>query len=337
MFTISKKYAEQIKQVCSVASPRSAIQAFENVFISATSESVTLKAGDSLIELSRTIIPESFESGFETTVNAAKFLQAFNACPGDVTLIQKDDLTIKSGRTKFTLPTVSPESYPAYQDVGDVVKIDVEPSNLVRSIKKVSFAAGRDDARAFLNGVHLGESIAAANGHALAVIDGFGGNAIIPITAVAKMPDDGCAVFVSENVFCIEGDDFIFKTKLIDYSYPDYKRAIQQTTKVVTVLREDLLSATKSAAITANQKFKTVTFEFGKDLAKVSSTSESKKEKSNIEFDADCSESFVFSVNSSYLIDALNAIESDSVKLEFSEHQMQIKSEILIVIQGVRV
>lgn len=335
MITISKKYADQIKQVCSVASNRCAIHAFENVYISAKEKKVNFKAGDSLIELSRYIDSESFESGFETTVNAAKFLQAFNACQGDVTLIQKDDLTIKSGRTKFTLPTISPESYPSYQDIGDVVEINAPVNEIVSRIKAVAFAAGRDDARAFFNGVYLGDDIVASNGHVMAVMPGYGNDAIIPISAVSKLPDDGDSVMISDNVFCIFAPDFTFKTKLIDHKYPDYRRAMPKTDKRVTMLKSDLVSCSKSAAITANQKFKTISFKFGAECS-VSSTSESKKENALVGFEADASCDFDFALNSSYLIDALNSIDSDAVVLEFSDTQLYIDHGIKIVISGVR-
>ena len=95
---MAKKYQEEIKQVCQTAAARNAIQAFENIYIHADNDgTIKIKAGDSMVEITRTLVAESFESGFETTVNALKFLQAFNACPNDVKIVVKDKMTINIG------------------------------------------------------------------------------------------------------------------------------------------------------------------------------------------------------------------------------------------------
>lgn len=324
MITIDKCHGEAIKQVCQAASSRSTIQAFENVMIKSIKDGIEMKAGDSLIEITRTI-PAAVESGFETTVNAAKFLQAFTACGGDVTLICKDDLTVKSGRRKFNLPIISVESYPAYPEMGDSERIDCD--GIVKKIKAASWASAKDDVRHVFNGVFIGEHAVATNGHKMAMVNlGLNRKAIVPINSIQKMPDIDGIIMISDSIFCIKGDDLTFKTKLIDGQFPDYTRAIPKTNKTVTVKTADFIDAVKAAAITANSKFKTVIFRFGKEST-VESLSQDKRESSLIGFDCDTSDDFDFAVNSAYLIEAASSLSSESLEIKFSDMQMMIESD----------
>lgn len=322
MIIISKQYSEQIKEVCSTAASRSSIQAFENIYILAVDDGLTLKAGDSMVELTRHIECE-VKSGFETTVNASKFIQAFSACGDDVKIIVKDKMTISSGRKKFTLPIIDAESYPAYQDMVDANKI--ECPGFIDAIKSASWAAGKQDARYVFNGVCVRGDAVGTNGHKMSVVPlGADCDIIIPIDTIKKMPNYEGDIYVSENVLAIKGHDFEFKTKLIDGQYPDYNRAIPKCSKSVSIDLSELKDAVKAAQITANSQFKTVIFNFGKESS-VTSHSADKREDSSIDIACDASEEFTFAVNSSYLIEALNELTLPNVEMAFSDGQMMIE------------
>ena len=325
MITISKKYKEEIKQVCSAASNKSHIQALENIYISASPDGIViLKAGDSLVEITRMIVADNFESGFTTTVNATKFIQSFNACSGDVDIIVKDDMVIKSGRRKFTLPTVSADAYPSYPEMDECKTIECD--NFIEKIKTVAWASAQDDARYQLNGIYVGNHAVATNGHKMSMIKlDAETSIIIPIESIKKLPIiDSYTVSYSENVISIRTDDMEFKTKLVDANFPDYNRVIQSPNKYVTVNSVDFIDAVKASSVLADSKSKTVIFTFGGE-SKVESASGDKRESSSIGFDCDSEhDEFQFACNSSYLLDLLSSVSSDVLNIGFTDQQMII-------------
>ena len=325
MITIAKKYQEEIKQVCQTAAARNAIQAFENIYIHADNDgTIKIKAGDSMVEITRTLVAESFESGFETTVNASKFLQAFNACPNDVKIIVKDKMTIKSGKRRFTLPIIDAESYPAYPELSETQKVG--DAQAVKSLlDECLWAVDRNDARAMFKGVHLGNDAVGTDGKKMCVISGdIQSNLIVPVDSVNKIPDIEGEVFASDSMLVIKGDGVEFKTKLIDARFPDYTRAIPKCTKTVDVDMAEFKSAVKAAQITANSQFKTVVLSFGEDST-VCASSADRREDSSIGFECEPSEPFEFALNSTYLIEALNQLTLPSVQLQFSDAQLMIE------------
>lgn len=325
MIVLSKKQQDAIKQVCQAASTKSHIQALENVHISASVDGIVkLKAGDSLIEVTRILVAESVESGFTTTVNAAKFMQAFNACNSDVTIIVTDGkMSIKSGRSRFNLPTTNPDSYPSYIESEEQDKI--ECIDFIEKVKRVAWASALDDVRFQLNGVFVGKHAVATNSHKLSMVDlGIDKDMIIPIESVRKFPSvTNYEVFASDNLLTIKNNEFEFKTKLIDARYPDYNRVIQKPNKQVVVNSIDFIEAVKSAALMADVKSKSIVFTFGKE-SKVESTTGNNRESSSIGFDCDAVEDIHFALNSSYLIELLNTVTSDQIVIGFTDQQMII-------------
>lgn len=328
MFTLTKEHANIIKQVCNSAANRHANQSFECVLIEASENAVTLTAGDGVVQVQRTISTE-VTSNFSVAVNAQKFNQAFNSCRNpSVTL--KDQLIVKSGRRIFKLHAIDADVYPAFpESVGDK-KLCIDPLTIIDSIKSVSFSAAKNDVRYMLNGVYIGKHAVGTNGHRLCCVElGIESSAILSIEAVSKIPDDikGDA-FLSENVFSIIDDGYSFKCKLIQGKYVSYERAIpSKFNHTVTVNRDDFIDAVKAAKINAPDTGN-VLFSFGPE-SKITSRS-SKNEDASIGFDCDADGEFEMGFNSSYLLDALNAIHSDSVLIQFTDSQACIINDLSV-------
>ena len=339
MFTLTKDHIEYVKQVCKTAATRHANQAFECVLIEcdSTRNEVKLTGGDGIVEIVR-VLSADVETDFSTAVNAVKFMQSVDACKSP-TGILKDQLIVKHGRRQFKIQTVSAEAYPAYPKSVDDHKIDgVTPSNLIDTIKAVSFAAAKNDVRHMLNGVFIGGHAVATNGHRMCVIDlGLSKNAIVSIEAVNKIPlDISGTVFLSDNVMSIIDESYEFKCKLIDGKYIGYERAIPQSSvNNVSVERADFIDAIKAAQINAPDSGNVI-FHFC-DESTIRSRS-GRNEDAKIGFDCETSADFEMSFNSSYLIDALKVIKSESVELLFTDSQMYFREGgILNVISMCRI
>lgn len=329
MFTIEKEYIEAVSQVCKTAASRHANQSFECVLIEASEHGlVSLTGGDGIVEIKR-VIPCDVKTSFSIAVNAAKFSQAVSAC-GNPSVTLKDQLIVKSGRRQFKLHTVNADIYPAYPEAVDDNKMDINPSNLIDSIKAVSFAAAKNDVRHMLNGVFIGAHAVATNGHRMCVLDlGLQKDAIVSIEAVNKIPlDIDGDVYLSNNVLSIVSSEYSFKCKLIDGKYVSYERALPKDFKyTVDVNREDFIDSIKAAQINAPESGN-VSFHFC-DKSVIKSRS-GKQEDALIGFDCTSSDDFEMGLNSSYLLNALNAVKSESVSIKFTDSQAVIEQDGMV-------
>lgn len=324
MITISKDHKNLIAEICKLPKPKAPIEILRNVLLEAKNGVLTLKATDTTVELTQSIPVES-ESDFITTVGAQKFSQAINACGSDIKLIASDsDLTIKSGRRKFTLPTFNDEAYPAYPEKEEMTQLNVDSGVFSASVNSVAFARGQNDIRYMLNGVNVSSRYQATDSFRLAWLDsGLDCNIILPNECLPHLPKRaGGTVAYNDNILCIAFDDFEMKTKLIDAKYPEIGNLIGSHDKYIQLDRNAFIGSVKAAMITANEKSRNIVIEFNGESSTIKGSNAN--EKSVIEFDCDCSEPFEVAFNSSYLLDALNALQSDLAIIEYKDEQSQV-------------
>ena len=319
MITINKNNLDEIKHVCSIAKTKAPIEALQNVKLTATDDSLTLKASDLNIEITRAIEAD-VKSDFETTVNAQKFAQSVAACGSQITIdMLTGAIQIKSGRKRFKLPTLSAEMFPEFPKSEELDQLDIDSIELAQLTKAVLFASGVNDVRYILNGVFVGAHIVGTDGHRMSWIKSdLDCSLILPRDSVNAMPEiGGGKVYYNQNILCVEYDDLIFKTKLIDGKYVSYERLIPSYDKSIAVNKTEFIDSIKSAMITANEKSRAVIFEFC-DESTVRSKSGTGHD-SSIGFESDCAESIELAINSDYLLAAVNNAESEDLKIQYKD------------------
>jgi DNA polymerase-3 subunit beta len=111
-----------------------------------------------------------------------------------------------------------------------------------------------------------------------------------------------------------------FVTKLVEGKFPDYNRVIPRNHKnAVTLGRAPLLSSLQRAAILTSEKFKGVRVNLEPGALRIASSNaeqEEAKEELEIDYEGDAIE---IGFNVTYLMDALNNIGHDMVKLELQD------------------
>lgn len=329
MFTLAHDSIEPIKRVCKIAATKSPVQSLECVLIKADKDTntITLKAGDSSVEISLTI-PAEVESSLSTLINASKFAQCVQACNGGKVTLKSDSLNIKSGRRRFNIQTLDPEAYPEFPEFGDNEKLDISASELTSAIRSVQFAAAKNDVRFVFNGVYIGNNCAATNGHRIAILENFSidKEAIISVDCLNKMPDIEGDAYLSASNLTIKNKDECFRMRLVDGKYPDIAMTIPKSDPdVVTVDREHMIESLKAAMISAPTDSKNVLLSFGKKCKIIAKSGRS--DDADIGFDADCQSDIEMGFNSSYLIDALSVLQSESVQLQIADGKMMINEE----------
>lgn len=208
-------------------------------------------------------------AGAPATVNAAgsicveaKLLTDIaRKATGDITMILDDGkLVVKSGRSRFSLQTLPAEDFP---DLG-THNYDAEfETDLAALFAPVAFAMSSEEARFYLQGIYLEPTAATAtDGHRL------GTNAadlpeftpvIVSRKLVGLVPKGAVKVSVSQQKIRLETDALTLTSKLIDGTYPDYRRIMpKQNDKLVRVDRDALMKAADRVSTVSSERGRAV-------------------------------------------------------------------------------
>lgn len=288
------------------------------------------------------------ESGGEITVPGRKLHDIFRALQEGASVelaVSGERLTIKSGRSRFTLSTLQAGDFPTVDEIAAEHSLSVSQKDLHWLIEKTQFSMAQQDVRYYLNGLLLeteGETLraVATDGHRLALAEvGLGAKAtrdeqvIVPRKGVLELnrllDDEGdLRVVLGSNHIRVEREGIRLTSKLIDGRFPEYGRVIPQKAK--SVVKSDcalLRQALQRTAILSNEKYRGVRLELGQNSVVISANNPEQEEATEtleVEYDGEGME-IGFNVN--YLMDALAALDSDEVEL----HVTDANSSCLIV------
>ena len=149
---------------------------------------------------------------------------------------------------------------------------------------------------------------------------------------------------ISSNKIIFYIENLILISKLIDGSFPDYKRVIpNNNNQHLTVNRESLLSAVDRVSTIANEKSPSIKFKLLKNLINLSTiNNENSTATEDLEVKFDGNE-IEIGFNSRYIMDILDNLEGEEIKLSFNDNstpiiaQEQSNSDIIYVLMPMRV
>ena len=333
-----------LQAVIGVVERRQTMPILTNVLLVAKGGQVSITATDLEVEL----IAEAeadVESPGEITVPGRKLLDICRALPEDaqVSLSQSGEkVIVKSGRSKFTLATLSATEFPVVGDINAGQSIDVSQEILGRLLEKTHFSMSQNDVRYYLNGLLLETSgntlrAVATDGHRLALCEaGLEGSGlpeqqvIVPRKGVLElqrlMSGEGALVIeLGTNHVRIQLDGIRFTSKLIDGRFPEYGRVIpQDTSNSMLADRETLRNAMQRTAILSNEKYRGIRLimrnngneELSNLGTMVLQTHNPEQEEAEEELEIEyAGEEIEIGFNVNYLLDAFSAIESETVSL----------------------
>src|SRR5215468_8185558 len=167
-----------------VVERRNTIPILANVLIKADKSTLSFKATDLDLEVIETIGAEVSPGGV-TTVPAHMFYEIVRKLPEGTQIVLEASgdravLTIRAGRSRFTLQTLPESDFPDIA-AGDMThKFSLGAADLKRLIDKTQFAISTEETRYYLNGIYLhtvgsGKKVmlraVATDGHRLAQVE----------------------------------------------------------------------------------------------------------------------------------------------------------------------
>ena len=330
---------EPLQAVIGVVERRQTMPVLANVLLTASDSGVAVTATDLEVELVATADVAVDKPG-EITVPGRKLLDICRALPDgqQVTLsLSGDKVTVRSGKSRFTLSTLPAAEFPTVEDIQARQSFALPQSQLRRLLEKTHFAMANQDVRYYLNGLLLDVAAdrlraVATDGHRLALCESAVAGAdatpqqvILPrkgVLELQRLIGDGgeCTLAIGTNHLRVQLDGIRFTSKLIDGRFPDYDRVIPGESETPMLADRQLLSEGLSRIrILANEKYKGVRLEL-KDghlvIQAHNPEQEEAEEEIEVEYDGDAIE---IGFNAEYLIAALRALDSEQVRLEFKD------------------
>ncbi len=341
-FTISREdFLQPLQLVSGAVERRHTLPILSNVLIKVSDHSLWMTGTDLEVELiSNVPLAGDFVEG-EITVPAKKLLDICRGLSEGREIrfeVEENRAILKSGRSRFTLSTLDAKDYPNIEDWQGEVEFEVSQAQLKRLIDATHFSMAQQDVRYYLNGMSLETEAnlirtVATDGHRLALcrLD-YTANTlperqvIIPrkgVMEISRLIDDDDSLLkvqIGSNHIRIFSSDFIFTSKLVDGRFPDYRRVLpKEGDKIIIADKADLKQAFSLTAILSNEKFKGVRLSLGASEVVITANNpeqEEAEEVVDVEYGGD---SLEIGFNVAYLIDVLNALNSDRVKFVLSD------------------
>lgn len=301
-----------------------------NVSFTATDLEVELVAGAQL----------SVDREGEVTVPARKLLDICRALPDEAKVtvaLDGEKLSVKSGRSRFTLSTLPASEFPTVDEIEGGQSVDLAQSDAKRLLEKTHFAMAQQDVRYYLNGLLLEADgrvlrAVATDGHRLALCEvetqsdsAQQRQVIVPRKGVLELQrllgDEGnVTMAIGSNHIRVEVGDIRFTSKLVDGRFPEYGRVIPRGQSYkLTADRNLLRQALHRTAILSNEKYRGIRLEVKENGVVIQAHNpeqEEAEEQIEVEYH---DEPLEIGFNVNYLLDALGAIDSEQVEVGLTD------------------
>jgi DNA polymerase III subunit beta len=307
-----------------------------NLLVEVSNHSLKLTGTDLEVELvGEAAIHGDIQPG-RTTVPAKKLLDIVKSLPdqSELKVEQQDNKwLLRSGRSRFSLATLPAEEYPNVEAFQAEIEFSLKQGTLKSIIDSTQFSMANQDVRYYLNGLlfetegNVLKAIA-TDGHRLAlshrVIDATlpEKQVIVPRKGVMEMArlldsdDQDISIAIGENAIRATTANAVFTSKLVDGRFPDYRRVLPKGgDKIVIAGRNHLKQALNRASILSNEKFRGVRIQLEQNLLKITANNPEQEEAEEIidvEYE---NQPLEIGFNVSYLLDVLNNLKSDDVRI----------------------
>lgn len=254
-----------------------------------------------------------------------------------------DQVTVRSGRSRFQLATLPAEEYPSMETGGDgETELSVAPGDLRRLVDQTSFAMAQQDVRYYLNGLLLEVTDShirsvATDGHRLAMCTLPGGaagadrvQAIIPRKGVVELgrlltdAEEPVELSLGNNYLRARHAGYTLTTKLVEGQFPDYVKVIPRAgERQLSGDRETLRQSFLRAAIIGSDQRRVaplvrLAVEQDRLVVKANNaeTQEEAEEEVSVDYQGD---TFEIGFNVDYLQDVLGVVDSDDVRVSIAD------------------
>ncbi len=338
---LQEKLAKALNNVSRVAGgARATLPILNNVLIRVDEGKVSLTTTN-LDMAVVSYLPASQSKNGVMTVPARLMAEFVGNLPrGEVVeIVSKDDkVTIKAGEYTSTINGASAEDFPELPEMDDAkaVKFQMEVEEFKAGLSQVMIAASNDTTRPALTGVYFNTFegalyLAATDGYRLAerkFIEKVESEvtAIVPTGSLQEVlrsiGDDvnEIEILFDETQVRFRIGEIEVTSKLINGSFPDYRQLIPKETEIgVDLKRDELVRVTKLAALFAKEVGGSIVCKTSAENGCFSIASVANElGENNSEIKTEVATDGKVTLNSRFLLDALNVLDGNAVRFGFS-------------------
>ncbi len=332
--------------VQSVVERRNTIPILSNVLLRAEDGKLALSATDMDLEMVATVGALGTRSG-ATTVPAHTLYDIVRKVREGAQIEleasgDKGAMTLRSGRSTFTLACLPPEDYPLMTGGELANNFTLSSADLRRLIDRTRFAISTEETRYYLNGIYLHAArsndvsmlrAVATDGHRLARMEialpeGAAGmpGIIVPRKAVTELRklldevDQDVMISLSDTKIRFAFGATVLTSKLIDGTFPDYDRVIPTgNDRILEVNCKEFAEAVDRVSTISTEKSRAVKLSIERNSLTLSATSPENgtaTEELEVRYTAGPLE---IGFNSRYLLDIADQIEGEGARFAMAD------------------
>ncbi len=365
----SANFFKTLTHLQGIVDKKNSLPILSNILIEASGNELTLSSTDMDISIVEKIDCNVLEEG-ATTINSQILYDIVRKIEdnSEIEIISNNGklLTLRANGSRFSLACLPKEDFPIIDQNNSGANIKINSKIMFKLIDKTKFAISNEETRYFLNGLYFNinkeqnkniVTIVGTDGHRLAKfshyiednIDEVSG-VIIPKKTIYELSkllserDQSVLISISSNKIIFTIDNIIFISKLIDGSFPDYKRVIpKDNLNILKVNREILLSAVDRVSTIANEKSPVIKFKLLQNvlnLNTINNESSTASEDLKINYNGDDIE---IGFNSKYIMDIVNNLEDEEISINLKDNTSPIiatensNSNLVYVLMPMRV
>lgn len=368
-FSIDRKYfLDKLNIVARAISVFSPLPALSGICIDVKGDQIVLTGSDSNISIRSTIVKgELNQLTIEATgsiVIESKYLleiiRKMDCTMVEIEVIDYSLVRISSDNGQFNLNGIQANEYPNIDFTQPTNSFNLKPSDLKAIVTQTSFACSDKDTRPVLNGVNFkvldntlycsGTDSYRLARKVLPLESSQDFNITIPskslMEVVRSISDDeeSVSIYVDNKKTQFIFDKTIIQTRLIDGTFPDVDRIIP-TSSISTMVIDsrELAGVIDRTNFIRNEKIHLIKLECSSEITRIK-TSSSEIGNSD-EILTNCvynGEDIRLSCNGTFMLDAIKALGSEKVQLNFSGLMKPIKifnpddDSVLMVIVPIR-
>lgn len=328
--------SKALSTVARVANTRNTLPILSNVLLKTSNNRLSISATNLDIAITHYIGSKIEKEGSITV--PARLMQDFITSLPDSVLdleLENNKLHIKTDQYQSSINGITADDFPVMPSITSKNSVSIPAVEFKKALSRIVFAASNDDARPVLTGVYFHNKsnqavVVATDSYRLAEnkLNKIKSTMefLVPATAAADLlriisdsdkevtiiHDDQQAQFQTSNVTLF--------ARLVEGNYPDYTKLIPTKFAVVAKLkRADFLNIVKVSSLFARESAGSITLSVDKNQGQVSINAvASQLGENTATANAEVTGSGEVTLNSRFLIDALNAFSTDDIEFCFN-------------------
>lgn len=327
--------AKALRVVVRLANNKSSLAILSNILLKADSGEITITGTDLEVAASCKVPGKITKEG-STTVPAKLFHDLVTNIDTENISLKTEDgkISVSTEKLNSVINTVAAEEFPVIPKTTE--NNTTIPADILRNgVQNVINSTSKDDTRPILGGVHVytsegGIVFVSTDSYRLSEYkaeysgsDNF--TVTIPIQAAQEIllmldGENSAQLGFKDGQVELETDEVALVSKTIEGSYPDYKNLIpKESETTLSTSKQELVNAVKTAGLFAKDVGGSIQFSVDSSGFSVGSTGTLLGDNTTT-VEAIVGGEGSVSINSRYIIDALNTFETDSIDIGFASN-----------------